>query len=630
MRKSESYLDTKLIGIDTEFNQWEELLLLTAYDPDNNIKYVFKPNECIPFLLWLRRKNIKLVAHMAIADIHIIYRNTGILLTNWHCTYTLAKLIGSGFKINGKPMKFGLADLLEKLLKVEMSKEIRKEFITMRSPENLTQELIDYAVSDVLYLPELLNVLLPKMLKNKQDFAYNMEIKLLSVLTKMQNMPVFADRKKVKELQILTKNIYNTEGRKALAELKKINYPILKKEEKVREFKNGKVDKKIKYAYVNIQSSKQLLEVFEYFNIPVPVDTKGKRTTKKEILEQWSKENNNILTPFIKQLIVFANSKNPMQRADYMHNNYKIYDQNLSYTGTRYSSVKAVTHRTTSTSHNSTMPEKDKYLANLQNINARSELGKYFKKCYTVPPGYIIVSCDMSQAEARIAAAISGDKWLVKTFTDGYDIHSIIAGTAYNILNNANENWIYKSDSKGFYHTNGISHRDNAKTFFYAYLNGATGGKLAEVYGVPLSTGKKLFKALEEKLGGLSKFIRKQVAYNKKYGYVWSNRICNRKRYHADPTNATNYYWQSTNADAMKLALIMIDEHIKSNKLDAWIINTVHDSVFVAIRNPSNVCYLANHPDLQWISDIMALSLEFFLGNGVKGEADLEVSNYWK
>lgn len=67
---------------------------------------------------------------------------------------------------------------------------------------------------------------------------------------------------------------------------------------------------------------------------------------------------------------------------------------------------------------------------NGQNFPKRGKLAKLYRKIFKAPPGWIYLSCDLSQAELRIAAMMSGDSNMLKVYADGGDIHrTTAAGT---------------------------------------------------------------------------------------------------------------------------------------------------------------------------------------------------------
>lgn len=67
---------------------------------------------------------------------------------------------------------------------------------------------------------------------------------------------------------------------------------------------------------------------------------------------------------------------------------------------------------------------------NGQNWPKRGKLAKKFRKMFKAPKGWVYLSLDLSQAELRIAAMLSGDRNMLKVYADGGDIHrTTAAGT---------------------------------------------------------------------------------------------------------------------------------------------------------------------------------------------------------
>jgi DNA polymerase I-like protein with 3'-5' exonuclease and polymerase domains len=67
---------------------------------------------------------------------------------------------------------------------------------------------------------------------------------------------------------------------------------------------------------------------------------------------------------------------------------------------------------------------------NGQNFPKRGKLAKEYRRIFKAPPGWVFVSCDLSQAELRIAAMMSGDPNMLQVYASGGDIHrATAAGT---------------------------------------------------------------------------------------------------------------------------------------------------------------------------------------------------------
>lgn len=67
---------------------------------------------------------------------------------------------------------------------------------------------------------------------------------------------------------------------------------------------------------------------------------------------------------------------------------------------------------------------------NGQNFPKRGKMAKEYRRVFQAPPGWVFLSCDLSQAELRIAAMMSGDDNMLKVYAEGGDIHrTTAAGT---------------------------------------------------------------------------------------------------------------------------------------------------------------------------------------------------------
>jgi DNA polymerase I-like protein with 3'-5' exonuclease and polymerase domains len=118
--------------------------------------------------------------------------------------------------------------------------------------------------------------------------------------------------------------------------------------------------------------------------------------------------------PVISRLIDYI--KNDKLLNTYAKGFYKyIYDGKIRPT---YKLASTVTGRSASADPNG------------QNFPKRGKMAKKYRKIFKAPPGWVFLSCDLSQAELRVAAMMSGDRNMLKVYADGGDIHrTTAAGT---------------------------------------------------------------------------------------------------------------------------------------------------------------------------------------------------------
>lgn len=100
---------------------------------------------------------------------------------------------------------------------------------------------------------------------------------------------------------------------------------------------------------------------------------------------------------------------------------------------------------------------------NGQNFPKRGKLAKEYRKVFKAPKGWAFISCDLSQAELRIAAMMSGDENMLKVYADGGDIH---ASTAAGVMGISVEEFMKLDDA-----TRGLK-RFQAKAVNFGFLYG--------------------------------------------------------------------------------------------------------------------------------------------------------------
>jgi len=60
-----------------------------------------------------------------------------------------------------------------------------------------------------------------------------------------------------------------------------------------------------------------------------------------------------------------------------------------------------------------------------------------FRRAFVAAPGHVLIACDYSQIELRIAAALSGDEEMLRAFREGLDLHTLTATRIFRVSENA-------------------------------------------------------------------------------------------------------------------------------------------------------------------------------------------------
>ncbi len=215
---------------------------------------------------------------------------------------------------------------------------------------------------------------------------------------------------------------------------------------------------------------------------------------------------------------------------------------------------------------------------NLQNIPIRTELGSRIRRGF-IPgqPDRLIMSADYSQIELRLLAHMSGDENLIEAFINDEDIHTSTARMIFDLP-------LDKVTS---------DHRRIGKTLNFAliYQQGpyATGLALGISTREANSFTEKYFKSFPK----VKLFMTRVLEEARQRGYVET--LWGRRRYFhnlndrndgirkADERAAFNAPLQGSAADLMKLAMIKLDDELKSRELKTKLILQVHDELVLDV-----------------------------------------------
>jgi DNA polymerase I-like protein with 3'-5' exonuclease and polymerase domains len=195
---------------------------------------------------------------------------------------------------------------------------------------------------------------------------------------------------------------------------------------------------------------------------------------------------------------------------------------------------------------------------NLAQVPAsRSPYGAECRAMWIVPEGYKLVGSDAEGLELRCLAhymddpaftdaVVNGDKDL------GTDIHTVNMRAA------------------------GLTNRDQAKTFIYAFLYGAGDAKIGEIVGGGRKEGRELKRKFLERTPALAR-LRTRVEQAAARG--WLKCIDGRKLHVRSAHSALNTLLQGAGAVIMKQALVILDDFAQRNKLVYGFVGNIHDEI---------------------------------------------------
>ncbi|PIZ62256.1 DNA polymerase I [Candidatus Saccharibacteria bacterium CG_4_10_14_0_2_um_filter_52_9] len=217
---------------------------------------------------------------------------------------------------------------------------------------------------------------------------------------------------------------------------------------------------------------------------------------------------------------------------------------------------------------------------NLQNIPTRTDLGRRIRTAFVAAKGKKLVSADYSQFELRLGAVLAKDTELIEMFNRGADIHTATAAL------------VYEREPEDV--TKQM--RRAAKVINFGILYGMS------PHGLSIATGMtreqavtfiERYKAVRQPLFDYMDRVKEQA---KKDGYVET--LFGRRRPMPDILSgnfvvrqaaeraAINMPIQGTEADLMKMAMIKVQNLLKSQHNDCNQLLQIHDSILVECPEP--------------------------------------------
>nr|WP_313775952.1 DNA polymerase I [Mycobacterium sp.] len=217
---------------------------------------------------------------------------------------------------------------------------------------------------------------------------------------------------------------------------------------------------------------------------------------------------------------------------------------------------------------------------NLQNIPIRTEAGRRIRDGFVVGAGYAeLMTADYSQIEMRIMAHLSRDEGLIEAFNTGEDLHSFVASRAFDVP-------IDKVNAE-------LRRRVKAMSYGLAYGLSAYG--LSSQLKISTEEAKTQMEQYFDRFGGIRDYLRDVVEQARKDGYT--STVLGRRRYlpELDSSNrnvreaaeraALNAPIQGSAADIIKVAMINVDEAVKSAGLKSRMLLQVHDELLFEVAD---------------------------------------------
>lgn len=313
----------------------------------------------------------------------------------------------------------------------------------------------------------------------------------------------------------------------------------------------------------NLNSPKQLGEVlFDELELPAP-PRRGKtksRSTAAAVLENLAAE-----YPIARQILDYR--EYAKLKSTYLDALPALANAETGRIHTTFNPTGSATGRLSSVN------------PNLQNIPVRTEMGRRIRTAFVAPEGMKLVGADYSQIELRVLAHVSGDKALQNAFQKGEDVHTRTAAEVFGIPPMMV----------------GAEERRRAKAVNFGIVYGLSPFGLSNQLGIPMGEAKEYIEAYFELYKGVKKYMDRTIVEARKKGYVAT--IFGRRRPIPDldsrnpaargfaERTAINSPIQGAAADLIKLAMIRVDEKLRTEGLQARMLLQVHDELLFEAPN---------------------------------------------
>lgn len=211
---------------------------------------------------------------------------------------------------------------------------------------------------------------------------------------------------------------------------------------------------------------------------------------------------------------------------------------------------------------------------NLQNIPARTEMGRQIRQAFLPAEGWVLLTADYSQVELRLLAHFSGDENLKRAFAEDRDIHSSVAAEIFHVP---------EDDVTS-------EQRRVAKTVNFGVIYGMSPFGLATRLGIGQAEATKFIDDYFARFPAVAEYQRKLLQKCAQEKCVKT--ILGRRRriegvrpqasntgLNQPEREAVNMEIQGSAADLIKLAMLQTQQRLHDKKMKAKMLLTVHDEL---------------------------------------------------
>ncbi|MBT3664788.1 DNA polymerase I [bacterium] len=401
-----------------------------------------------------------------------------------------------------------------------------------RGKDQITMDMVPiekaayYAAEDADIVLQLSQIFISKLEENKQmDFFIDIEMPLITVLTKMELEGVFVDQESLNamsvkigdRLDILVKEIY-----------------------------------KISDTEFNVNSTQQLAKIL--FD-DLKLTQIKKRSTAENVLKELIQEHE------LPTLILEYRKLNKLKNT-YVDALPTVINPDTNRIHSTFNQTIASTGRLSSTN------------PNFQNIPIRTKEGREIRKSFiTQRENWEILSADYSQIELRVMAHLSEDLELCNAFNANLDIHTRTASLIYNVsIDDVQPDM-----------------RRTAKVINFGIMYGAGPFRISQELGISRKASQEIIKEYFNQYSGVKQYISATLDKARSDNYVetllgrrrsvWDINSQNALKRQAAERIAINMPIQGSAAELIKIAMIDVQKNIELEHMSSKLILQIHDEL---------------------------------------------------
>lgn len=347
------------------------------------------------------------IAHNAVFDLgwlqeHELYPEGEVLCT----------MLASRILTNGLPnLKHGLQHVVKRYLKLDISKEEQKSDWS----GDLTPSQLEYAAYDVYLLTQLDGPINQRMAVGNLHKAWFLECAALPSMAQLWRTGLPFNLESLQELHADLAKDHVRLGDAFIETLDKA-LPASKKLPRdpdgsfnLRSKAEGSVRAGTKKeAGFNLNSPKQLLDIFTTLLDRQPVNSEGKPSASRSALREYAADH-----PVVAEYLAWKRVEKRRQMVEAL---IKHFDSS-GFIKASYMQLGADTGRMSCIG------------PNLQQIPRDPR----FRACVKAPAGWKLVVADYAQMELRLAANEAQDELMIRAFQEGLDLHTVTAMQIYGV-----------------------------------------------------------------------------------------------------------------------------------------------------------------------------------------------------